>query len=90
MFGRQTDVRANPPTVSRLIVWQGGPTTTPRQDDVLNILGPDWTRSSSTQFAVRDFWCWRSMFRCRRSVYVRAGSGEPGQPVAQATKKKRK
>jgi Dolichyl-phosphate-mannose-protein mannosyltransferase len=87
MFGLQTDVRANPPSVSRLIVWQDGPKTTIEQDDILKILGAEWTRASSTQFAVRDFWNWRSMFRCRRSVYVRAGAAVP---TSEAPKKKHK
>jgi hypothetical protein len=59
--------------VSKLIVWQDGPRPAVEQDEVLKTLGSGWTRASSSQFAVRDFWCWRSMFRCRRSVYVRAG-----------------
>ena len=87
MFGLQTDVRANPPSVSRLIVWQDGPKTTIEQDDILKILGAEWTRASSTQFAVRDFWNWRSMFRCRRSVYVRAGAAVS---TSEAPKKKHK
>ena len=74
MFDLRTDNRAVPPTVSKLIVWQDGPLVPTAQDPVLKSLGPDWSRQTSVEHAARDFWCWRRMFRCRRSVYLRAGN----------------
>ena len=74
MFALATDYRAVPAAVSKLIVWQDGPKIPIAQDPVLKSLDPDWSRLASTEHAVRDFWCWRRMFRCRRSVYVRVAA----------------
>ncbi len=73
MFALHTDVRSVPRGVSKLIVWQDGPVLPVDADPILKSLGGDWSRQSSAEHAVRDFWCWRRMFRCRRSAYVRAG-----------------
>jgi hypothetical protein len=75
-----------------LIVWQDGPKVAVEDDPVLQTLGHEWLRQSTAEHAVRDFWCWRRLFRCRRSVYVRAetGSVSPAPPPPPTTKKKPK
>jgi hypothetical protein len=93
MFHLETDVRNTPPTVERLIVWSNGGVVKPADDLVLRTIGPaEWTRLSSREHAARDFWNWRRMFRCTRSVYVRTGAGDNGSlpqppPAAKAKKK---
>ena len=71
MFDLHTDYHSPPASTTKLIVWQDGPVMKTEDDPVLQALGPGWSRLSSMQHAVRDFWCWRSMFRCHRSVYAR-------------------
>jgi hypothetical protein len=72
LFDLTSDYRRIPPETRKLIIWQDGPKLADRDDPVLRELGKEWTRLSTTEHAVRDFWCWRRMFRCRRTVYVRA------------------
>lgn len=56
-----------PADAERVVVWRDG--TEPAS------LGKKWKRISMKEHAVRDFWCWRRMFRCTRSEFVRQGNG---------------
>jgi hypothetical protein len=82
------DVGNLPPTVERVIVWSDGRKTSEDVDPFLKALGPGWTRASVQEHTVRDFWCWRSMFRCTRGVYVLSGE-EPATDAAPPHGKKR-
>jgi hypothetical protein len=90
LFDLPTDYRAVPAGVARLIVWEDDQKVDVENDPVLRSLGPAWSRQSSTEYAVRDFWCWRRLFRCHRSVYVRAEAAPPIQPPAPKNAKKKK
>lgn len=83
-FDVPTDVRDVPPAVERLIVWTDGPDVKVEADPVIKQLGPGWTRQASREHAVRDFWNWRRMFRCRRSVYLRAAGSDAAGAAAPA------
>jgi 4-amino-4-deoxy-L-arabinose transferase-like glycosyltransferase len=71
LFDIPTDIRSVAPVASRLIVWTDGPPVDQGRDQILKVLGGDWSRRSVEQHTVRDFWCWRGMFRCTRSMYER-------------------
>jgi hypothetical protein len=58
-----------PANVRTMIVWTHGPRG--EKDVVADQLGAGWTRTSRTEYAVRDFWNWRRIYRCTRSVYGR-------------------
>jgi hypothetical protein len=64
-FTIRTSLDQIPAEATNVVVWRDGaePAT----------LGRNWKQVSVKEHAVRDFWCWRRMFRCTRSVYVRAG-----------------
>jgi hypothetical protein len=40
-------------------------------DAIAAKIGPGWRRQRVTEYAVRDFWNWRRVYRCTRSVYDR-------------------
>jgi 4-amino-4-deoxy-L-arabinose transferase-like glycosyltransferase len=67
-------IRTELPALSRatrtVIVWTDGPPPIAKDDPMPARLGPGWHRKRSDEHAVRDFWCWRRMFRCTRSEYI--------------------
>lgn len=86
------DVANVPASVEKLIVWTDGRKADEENDPILRQLGPEWMRTSAAEHTVRDFWCWRSMFRCTRSVYVRGEASDAVVPLATpapSAKKKR-
>jgi hypothetical protein len=68
-FKLLTDVAEIRSSARRLILWTDADKNEPR---LLSSLEPAWRKISAQEHAVRDFWCWRKAFRCRRSVYERA------------------
>jgi hypothetical protein len=95
LFHLETGPANTPATVGRLIVWTDGPPARRDADDpVLKSLGPGWSRALAREHAVRDFWCWRRMFRCTRSVYVRSEvtgtNGTTEQPMSRKKSPKRR
>ncbi|MEA2709853.1 MAG: hypothetical protein QOF78_2454 [Phycisphaerales bacterium] len=69
LFHIDRDVGPPPATVENVIVWTDGPREA--SDIAARAVGPGWTRQSADEFSVRDFWNWRRLYRCTRSVYVR-------------------
>jgi hypothetical protein len=63
-----TDPAQVPPAATRLIVWTD---VDKREEAILASIKSDWKLVEEEQHRVRDAWCWRSMFRCRRSVFLR-------------------
>ena len=76
VFDLPTDVVSIPSTCERVVVWADGHNVQAEDDPILQKLGVGWIRTSSQEHQVRDFWCWRTEFRCRRSVYTRESDGE--------------
>lgn len=73
LFHIQREVRAPAAAARKVIVWTDGP----REKGALlpAPLAAGWTRQSAEEYAVRDFWNWRRVYRCTRSVYVRDQEG---------------
>ena len=86
-FDLPTDVAKIPPTCERVIVWADGHNVRAEDDPILQKLGAGWIRTSSQEHQVRDFWCWRTEFRCRRSVYTRESDGETASETPRHKKK---
>lgn len=79
LFDVQREIRPPPPTVKTVILW----THRPREQSapVPPALGGGWTRQSVREYAVRDFWNWRRLYRCTRSVYVRNASAAEARGI---------
>ena len=85
LFTVARDARPPPRTVGKVIIWTDGPRDA--SEPAAAALGPGWTRTATHEYAVRDFWNWRRLYRCTRSVYVRIapagdGAGTKQQPPA--------
>ena len=70
LFPLRTELPALSRATRTVIVWTDGPSRSAKDDPIPARLGPGWKRKRADEHAVRDFWCWRRMFRCTRSEYI--------------------